>query len=265
VEQAWFAICWDEAWVCGLREGLAVSADSARRSLGFIVTHIRRTRYLSERADIVTLSQTPREEPSSDVAGVVIAGGRSVRFGGEKAAAILAGRPLLMWAVQRLQTSCSAVAVNARAGTEAQALARAHLLPVLHDEAGDATGPLAGVKVGLQWGKRIGVRALATSPCDVPLLPDDLFARLIKAAGSGAAMAETVEGYQPLCAVWPVSALEVVTDALADGAHPATWKLLESIGAKRVLVEPADAFANVNTRADLAAIAVKFQRGIPSG
>jgi molybdenum cofactor guanylyltransferase len=196
-------------------------------------------------------------EPS-DVLGVVIAGGRSVRFGGEKAVALLAGRPLLMWAVQRLQRSCAVVAVNARPGTEAEALARTENLPVLHDVAGDAAGPLSGVKVGLLWAREQGARAIAVSPCDVPLLPDDLFARLIEAAGSGASMAETVEGHQPLCAVWPVSALEKVTQALEGGAHPATWRMLDSLGATRVRFPDAAAFANVNTRADLEAIAARL-------
>ena len=194
------------------------------------------------------------------IAGVVIAGGRSVRFGGEKAAAILAGRPLLMWAARRLQASCPVVAVNARPGTEAEALARAEGLHLLYDAPGDATGPLAGVKAGLGWAESIGASAIAVSPCDAPLLPEDLFVRLIKEAGSGAAMAETSEGHQPLCAVWPVSALPAVTTALENGAHPATWRLLDSIGAKRVRFHAAADFANVNTRPDLAVIAGRFER-----
>lgn len=191
---------------------------------------------------------------------MVIAGGRSVRFGGEKAAAMLAGRPLLMWAAARLQGCCAAVAVNARPGTEAEALAGAQGWPVLHDTPGDAAGPLAGVKAGLAWASGLGAQALAVSPCDVPLLPDDLFARLIEAAGSGAAMAQTAEGNQPLCAVWPVSALPRVVEALAGGAHPPTWRLLESLGAARVRFQDAGAFANVNTRAELAAIAGRLER-----
>ena len=99
-----------------------------------------------------------------------------------------------------------------------------------------------------------GARALAISPCDVPLLPVDLFTRLIEAAGAGAALAVTPEGRQPLCSVWPVSALETVTRALAGGQHPPTWQLLESLGAVRVAFEDAAAFANVNTREDLAQI-----------
>jgi molybdopterin-guanine dinucleotide biosynthesis protein A len=205
-------------------------------------------------------SETEQSPTRGSVVGVVIAGGRSVRFGGEKAAAILAGKPLLMWAVRRLQHSCAAVAVNVRPGTEAEALAQAAGLHLLYDAPGDAAGPLAGVKVGLAWAVGLGARALAVSPCDAPLLPDDLYVRLIKAAGSGAAMAETPEGHQPLCAVWPASALPQVTEALAGGAHPPTWLVLERLGASRARFQHADAFANVNTRADLAAIAGRLER-----
>lgn len=193
------------------------------------------------------------------VAGVVIAGGRSVRFGGEKAAALLSGKPLLAWAVERLRDTCAAVAVNARPGTQAEAIARAHGLVILHDAVGDAQGPLAGVKAGLHWAREIGANSLAVSPCDAPFLPRDLYPRLIEAAGSGAAMAETAESLQPLCALWPVSALDTVAAALAGGAHPPTWRLLESIAARRVRFDPPEAFQNLNTREDLAAAAARLR------
>ncbi|HEX4049583.1 MAG TPA: molybdenum cofactor guanylyltransferase [Steroidobacteraceae bacterium] len=190
----------------------------------------------------------------ADVVGVVIAGGRSVRFGAEKAVAIFSGRPLLLWAVRRLQRTCAAVAVNARPGTQAEALAGAEGLTVLHDAQGDPLGPLSGVKVGLRWARDLGARALAVSPCDVPRLPDDLFPRLIQAAGDGAAMAQTVEGRQPLCAVWPVSALPQVSEALVGGNHPPTWRLLEQLGARPVHFSAAECFENINTPEDLAAL-----------
>jgi molybdopterin-guanine dinucleotide biosynthesis protein A len=200
----------------------------------------------------MTAFQTPGPQAGS-VAGLVLAGGRSSRFGGEKAAAALGGRSLLIWAVNRLQATCGWVAVNARRGAQAEALAVAHGLPVLHDVAGDADGPLAGVRAGLSWAAGIGARALAVSPCDTPFLPDDLFARLIQAAGPGAAMAATAEGRQPLCAVWPVDALPLVAEALAGGGHPPTWQVLERLGAIEVGFDGPEAFVNLNTLEDLAA------------
>jgi molybdopterin-guanine dinucleotide biosynthesis protein A len=188
------------------------------------------------------------------VVGLVLAGGRSVRFGGEKAVAQLEGRPLLAWAAQRLRSVCASVAINVRPGTEAEAVAKTAGFSTLYDEAGDATGPLAGVKVGLIWAAEQGAQTLAVSPCDAPLLPDDLYVRLLQRAGDGAAMAETSDGRQPLCALWPVAALQVVREALAGGAHPPTWQLLERLGARKVLFEHPEAFVNVNTRDDLAAV-----------
>ena len=198
--------------------------------------------------------------PPDAVVGLVLAGGRSVRFGGEKAVAVLEGRPLLLWAVDRLRTVCTRVAANVRPGTEAEAVALAAGLPTLHDAPGDALGPLAGVKVGLIWAEQLGARTLAVSPCDAPLLPDDLFAHLLERADGGAAMAETTDGRQPLCALWPVSALPAVCEALVGGAHPPTWQVLERIGARKVTFADAAAFANVNTREDLAAVAARRVR-----
>lgn len=195
--------------------------------------------------------------PATDVAGLVLSGGRSVRFGGEKAAAVLWGRPMLAWATERLQRACAQVAINARPGTEAERLAGD--LPVLHDRAGDPDGPLSGVRAGLDWASAQGAEWLAVSPCDAPLLPDDLYRRLIAAASeAGAAFAETPDGVQPQFAVWPVSALPLVEAAIAGGAHPPTWRMLESIGAQPVLFDDAAAFANVNTRAELQALAARF-------
>ena len=197
----------------------------------------------------------PQELVRESVVGVVIAGGRSVRFGSEKAVATFSGEPLLMLAVKRLRRTCARVAVNARPRTQAEALARAAGLPVLYDQDGDPLGPLAGVKVALQWARDVGARALAVSPCDAPMLPEDLFPRLLDAAGDGAAMAETLDGDQPLCAVWPVGALPRLAEALAGGRHPAVWRFLEGCGARRVHFGTPELFANINTTADLATLA----------
>ena len=197
---------------------------------------------------------------TGSIVGLVLAGGRSVRFGGEKAVALFDGRPLLDWAAERLRSVCSEVAINVRAGTEAEAVARAQGLPTLYDDAGDALGPLAGIKVGLIWAEEQGARALAVSPCDAPLLPDDLYIRLLaEARDDAAAMAETRDGRQPLCAIWPVTSLPAVREALRDGAHPPTWQMLERLGARKVFFDAPEAFVNVNTREEMAAVQAQMR------
>jgi hypothetical protein len=51
-----------------------------------------------------------------------------------------------------------------------------------------------------------------------------------------------------------------VRDELVGGAHPPTWRTLERLGARKVFFEPPEAFANINTREDLAAVEVRRAR-----
>ncbi|MBA3810398.1 MAG: NTP transferase domain-containing protein [Caulobacteraceae bacterium] len=75
------------------------------------------------------------------IGGLALAGGRSLRFGREKAAAILAGRPLLAWSLAALDARCEAVAVSASPGSEAEAMARVSRRAVLHDDPAGARDP----------------------------------------------------------------------------------------------------------------------------
>jgi molybdopterin-guanine dinucleotide biosynthesis protein A len=52
--------------------------------------------------------------------------------------------------------------------------------------------------------------------------------------------------------------LPTVIEALQGGAHPPTWRLLQTLGATRVHFADEAAFANVNTQVDLAALAARI-------
>ncbi len=186
------------------------------------------------------------------VGGLVLAGGRSTRFGSEKAAAIFGGRSLLEVALDHLAVVANPVAVSAAPGSQAQAIAGAKGLTVLHDKSGDPRGPLAGVRAGLQWAAEKKLDFLAVEPCDAPRLPPDLHARLWAEIGEApAAFAQTCEGVQPLCSLWRPSALAAVEAALSSGEHPPVWRLLGEIGAVAVYFPGKDAFTNANTRETL--------------
>ncbi|MDP3853681.1 molybdenum cofactor guanylyltransferase [Phenylobacterium sp.] len=191
---------------------------------------------------------------SSDApVGLVIAGGRSQRFGGEKAVALLAGQSLLARACARLARGCTAVAVNVRPGGVGAAEAERLGLVVLDDPPGLAPGPLGGVLAGLRWTATQGAGLLITLPCDTPLLPDDLVARLIAAAsGLSCAVARTPDGVQSLCAAWSIGLIGDLEAALADGHHPPVHGFLEDHDCGFVDYAEAAGFLNINTPQDLA-------------
>jgi molybdopterin-guanine dinucleotide biosynthesis protein A len=180
--------------------------------------------------------------------GLVLAGGRSRRFGREKALAEIDGRPMIAAVVAVLARGCRTVAVNAPEGSGAAAYARAAGLELDTDLPGDPEGPLAGVRAGLAWARSQGAEALVTAPCDTPFLPEEYVERLLQAGGT--AVAETSDGGHWLCALWRADLLEPLARRLAAGHGPVRGILAE-FGAARVAFDRPEAFANVNLPEDL--------------
>ena len=180
--------------------------------------------------------------------GLVLAGGRSRRFGREKALAEVGGRPMIAAVADVLARGCGAVAVNAPEGAGAAAWAGGEGLDLVCDRPGDPDGPLSGVRAGLERARATGAGWLVTAPCDTPFLPEDYVARLV--APGGPAVAETAEGGHWLCAVWRASDLEALERWLAQG-HGRVEAFLQACGAVRVRFDDPGAFANVNRPEDL--------------
>jgi molybdenum cofactor guanylyltransferase len=180
-------------------------------------------------------------------AGVLLAGGRSQRFGAEKALARFRGAPMMDLVARRF-AGLAAFAVSARPHTETERRARRLSIPVLHDAACAPAGPLAGVCAGLRWAEALGLTHVAVAPCDSPLLPLDLFPRLLAEIGTApATYARTAGGPHPLCTVWSVRLLAPLAISLDLGEHPSVRGLLADIGALAVRFADERAFLNANT------------------
>ncbi len=115
---------------------------------------------------------------SSQVTGLVLAGGRGLRMGGiDKGLQPFRGRPLAQHALERLAPQVGPLLVNANRHAERyQAWGVSVVADALPQ---DFAGPLAGFLSGLQacrtpW--------LCTVPCDTPLFPLGLVQRLGAAA-----------------------------------------------------------------------------------
>jgi len=194
------------------------------------------------------MTQRSRQGNTAGAAGLVLAGGRSSRFGSEKAVALLAGTPLLTRLVSELSGACEAVAVSARPGSGAAALARSMGIETLADDAAHAKGPLAGLVAGLGWARGRGFDRLVTLPCDTPLVGyREIVALLMGMGDAPAAYAATRDGPQPLCAVWRTELERGLSLRLAAGEHPSVRQLLAEIAAVEVMFEDPSPFRNANT------------------
>lgn len=170
------------------------------------------------------------------ILGCVLAGGKSTRFGSDKALAELDGHTLLARAVDTLSGWCEYVVVVGRETAPA---------PTLPDWPRPGMGPLAGIAAALHLARDEGYAAVLTCGVDSASLPEDLLSLLSPAP---AYVAE-----QPVIGLWPVSVIAVIEAILhSEDEKHSMFHFAEKLGARAVpLPVPV---ANINTPADLAAL-----------
>lgn len=199
------------------------------------------------------------------VRGVVLAGGRSTRFGeADKALATLKGRPLVARVVDAVTAATDdapllSVATDAQADRLREALGDRPVEPVRDSE--HRSGPLAGLDAAV---RATDAPWLFVCACDMPRVTpagvDALSDRLADHEGRDSvvdAVVPLVDGRdQPLHALYRRSALESALAALSG--DDAVFALLDRLTVARVDAGDgsplAAATTNVNTRADLEAL-----------
>src|SRR5947199_3145619 len=114
--------------------------------------------------------------PRQDITGLILAGGRGSRMGGvDKGLQNHRGVPLALHALMRLAPQVGELMINANRNLAAY---ESFGVPVWPDSLADYAGPLAGFLTGLE---HCETPYMVTVPCDTPLFPQDLVARLAEA------------------------------------------------------------------------------------
>ena len=197
-------------------------------------------------------------EPHETIVGIVLAGGRSSRMGGnDKCLQPLGGKPMLAHVLARLRPQVSEILVSTNSDRFA-----GFGMPVVADNVSGFQGPLAGVEAGLAW---VAVNCphvawAVTVPGDTPFIPADLVRRLAEAdrAAGTMAVARSETGVHPVVAVWLVSMADDLKAALAGGLRNVS-RWAEMQGAAQVFFPASeiggrevDPFFNINRKEYLA-------------
>ena len=176
--------------------------------------------------------------------------------GADKGLMILAGRPMIAHAIDRLRPQVASLAISANGD-----LSRFDLfgLPAVADDPPDFCGPLAGVLAGLDHCARVAPRLthVASLPGDTPFAPENFVARLHAARRAAHAdIAVAVSGVRThhVAALWPVAIAGALRRAVVeDGVRRVERFALQYVVATvEWPAEPLDPFMNVNSPDDLA-------------
>jgi molybdenum cofactor guanylyltransferase len=189
------------------------------------------------------MSKKSDPSPIFRVDGLLVAGGRSRRFGEDKRRATFAGATLAEHALALLRRVTGGDLFVAGDG----AFDRPVDAIFLRDAALGA-GPLGGILAALAR-SRFGVVVL---PCDAPFVRADTLATL---AGLGLRRGRAVcmrspRGVEPLVAFYPRAALPILAGGLREGTK-ALHRLLPRLGATYVDASSAREMHNVNRPGDL--------------
>lgn len=195
--------------------------------------------------------------PPEQITGVILAGGKARRMGGDdKGLMPVAGQPLVSWVMDLLAPQVSSVLLNANRN---QAAYQALGATVVSDELADFQGPLAGMAAGMQAAETDYVVFVA---CDSPLLPDDLvqrLARALTARDADIAVAHDGHRLQPVCALLKRDLLPSLLLTLTGGERKVDhWYALHH-AVEVDLCDVPDAFINANTPEQLADIEQRLQ------
>jgi molybdopterin-guanine dinucleotide biosynthesis protein A len=168
------------------------------------------------------------------ILGAVLAGGRSSRFGADKAQALIDGRTMLDLVVEAVAPQVDDIVICGREHPE-----RAWV----PDRPSRDLGPLGGLNAALRYAAAHGFDAVLSVPCDTPRIPSDLRDQLGD-PGEGV----VVQGL-PVIGLWPARLQEALDDFIAEGGSRAIGAWAAHTGARRVVMSQLP--ANVNTQADL--------------
>lgn len=182
-----------------------------------------------------------------NTAGIVLAGGKSSRFGGEKSLAKIGGIEMVARSVDAL-AGTGAIIVVARPGL-AEKIPRNRPIEVICDlPRYRGKGPLAGIysamlAVDAQW--------YAVLPCDTPWIGKRTVARLLQERDPtyDAIVARAEGRIQPLVAVFHNRVKEKVREQLETG-RLSMRALFERCRLKFIDFAQEKAFANINTKED---------------
>lgn len=195
------------------------------------------------------------------LSAIILSGGRATRMGGvDKGLVLLQKKLLVQHIIERLTPQVDEILINANREI---AQYETFGFKVLQDENPEFLGPLSGMLLGLKHAQHDLVLSV---PCDSPLLPLDLAARLYNSmleSNADIAVASSDGNTHPVFCLMKKSVLPSLIEFLDAGERKvSSWQksqpYIEVDFSDCALQDGTSAFTNLNTLEELRELALKL-------
>jgi len=187
----------------------------------------------------------------NNILGVVLAGGRSKRFGQDKSKVKLAGKTLLEHTLDKVKSQFNKILIISNSE-----IVKNHT--TIKDCIDGQLGPLVGVLTAMKWIKKNKqpYSWVATFPCDTPFFSISIINKFIEASkvnDCSLYFAKTEKKRHNIFGLWSLKLLEVLEKDIVENKYRKVEKWANKIGVKTINIsyKEIDPFFNINTKEDL--------------
>lgn len=182
-----------------------------------------------------------------NISGIILAGGKSVRMGEDKALKTIQGTALIEFTIKNIQPQVNSISINTN---QTHADYQQFGYALIPDIGLKQFGPLSGIYNSL---KTIQTDWAFFSACDTPSLPKNIVARLFSEAQQKnklVAVVKTDKKLQPLVLLLHKNLSDSLEKYISSGERKTQQWILQQHPAIIDCSDELNAFININTRQD---------------
>ena len=186
----------------------------------------------------------------NNILAVVLAGGKSKRFGEDKNHTMLGEKTLLEHVLSKISNKFKEILIVSSHNQKIQKLKNVTVIPDCFDD----FGPLAGVLSSMKW---IKYKWIATFPSDTPFFEPSIieeYKKRIKVNDSSLYFVKSNNKRHNIFGLWSIDLLETLENDLINNNFRKVEEWADKIGVVTidVKINKFDTFLNINTKKDLA-------------
>ena len=187
----------------------------------------------------------------NNILGVVLAGGKSKRFGEDKNKVRLGDKTLLEHTLYKIKSKFKNFVIVSNSNFPKD-------YTIIKDCINGQLGPLVGVLSAMKWVKKnnFSYDWIMTFPCDTPFFEPRIIDKFVEAAKLNDSLlyfARSAKKRHNIFGLWSLKLIEILETDIIENNYRKVEKWANKIGVKTINIsyDNTDPFFNINTKEDL--------------